>query len=156
MTVSYINLLRAQQKPHRVLSEASLQEPGRRLAVGVSERDRQINVAQAARGRLWGRPRARPGANLPRTSTTVFRNQQRPAVDVEWAMKLVCEDQQVSPTQIMSSTYSAAVAARHMLWTVLLDGGHPVMQIARIFSVDDSTVRGGIKSFRDFQRDSLA
>lgn len=155
MTVSYINLLKAQQRPHSVVNQAAQQEPSHMSVAGVSERERQINVAQAARGRLWGRPGARPGANMPRTSTTVFRNQQRPAVDVEWAMKLVCEDQQVSPSQIMRSTYSAAVAARHMLWTVLLDGGHPVMQIARIFNVDDSTVRGGIKSFRDFQRDSL-
>ena len=92
---------------------------------------------------------------MPRTSTTVSHNRERPAVDVEWAMKLVCEDQQVSPSQLLSSTYSAAVAARHMFWTVLFDGGHPMSHIARMFNVDPSSVRLGIQTFRDFQRDSL-
>ncbi|KKB80801.1 hypothetical protein VW35_00910 [Devosia soli] len=113
---------------------------------------RQHEIGVAARNRLWGRPGARPGANMPRNGTAQFRRTERPAVDFVYAMRLVCEDQQVTPDQILNSTYSAAVAARHMLWTVMLDGGHPVANIARIFGVDHATVTIGIRSFRDFQK----
>jgi hypothetical protein len=113
---------------------------------------RQHEVSAAAHARLWGRPGARPGANMPRTSTAAFRKTTRPAVDIEYASKLVCEDQQVTVDQLFNSNYSAAIAARHMLWTVLFDGGHPVANIARIFGMDHHTVTLGIRSFRDFQR----
>lgn len=116
------------------------------------EQRRQYEIAQAARTRLWGRPGARPGANMPRTGTAPFRTTVRPAVDFGYAMQLVCEDQQITTDQILNSPYSAAIAARHMLWTVLLDGGHPVANIARIFNVDNHTVTLGIRSFRDFQK----
>lgn len=89
---------------------------------------------------------------MPRDGVTVFRGAKRPAVDFGFAMRIVCEDQQVTPGQMLKSPYSAAVAARHMLWTVLLDGGHPVANIARMFDVDHSTVRLGIASFREFQK----
>lgn len=113
---------------------------------------RQHDHGVAVRNRLWGRPGARPGANMPRTGTAAFRNTKRPAVDIEYAAQLVCEDQQVTPDQLFNSQYSAAIAARHMLWTVLLDGGHPVSNIARIFGMDHRTVTEGIKTFREFQR----
>lgn len=121
------------------------------LDVGPELR-RQHEQSIAARDRLWGRPGARPGANLPRTSTAAFRTTTRPAVDFSYAMELVCEDQQVTPDQMLNSQYSAAIAARHMLWAVMFDGGHPVANIARIFGMDHHTVTLGIRSFRDFQR----
>ncbi len=113
---------------------------------------RQHESGMAARARLWGRPGARPGANLPRTATAPFRHTTKPAVDIEYAAQLVCEDLQITPDQLFNSKYSAAIAARHMLWTVLLDGGHTVANIARIFGMDHATVTMGIRSFRDFQK----
>lgn len=113
---------------------------------------RQHEIGLAARERLWGRPGARPGANLPRNGTASFRHTKRAAVDFVFAMHLVCEDQQVTPDQMLNSQYSAAIAARHMLWTVMLDGGHPVSNIARIFGMDHATVTLGIRSFREFQK----
>lgn len=113
---------------------------------------RQHEHGIAVRDRLWGRPGARPGANMPRTGSATFRKTTRPAVEIEYAAKLVCEDQQVTPDQLFNSHYSAAIAARHMLWTVLLDGGHPVANIARFFGMDHATVTMGIRSFREFQR----
>lgn len=100
--------------------------------------------------RLWGT--RRPGANLPRTGTTVFRGQTRPAVDFAYATQLVCEDRCVSADQIINSHYCAAIAARHMLWTVLFDGGHSMAAISRMFGADHATVRLGIISFRAFQQ----
>lgn len=119
------------------------------------EHQRQHDIASAARARLWGRPGARPGANMPRDGVAPFRKSEKAAVDFGYAMRLVCDDQQITPDQMLNSTYSAAIAARHMLWTVMLDGGHPVANIARIFRADHSTVRLGIKSFRDFQKGQL-
>jgi hypothetical protein len=113
---------------------------------------RQHEASAEAHARLWGRPGARPGANMPRTALAPFRKTNRAAVDIEYAAQLVCEDPQVTPDQLFNSQYSAAIAARHMLWTVLLDGGHPVANIARIFGMDHHTVTLGIRSFRDFQK----
>jgi len=71
-------------------------------AIGPELR-RQHEVSAAAHARLWGRPGARPGANMPRTSTAAFRKTTRPAVDIEYASKLVCEDQQVTVDQLFNS-----------------------------------------------------
>lgn len=116
---------------------------------------RQHEASKTVNDRLWGRPGARPGANMPRTAKAPFRKTSRPAVDLNYAAQLVCEDQQVTPDQLFNSPYSAAIAARHMLWTVLLDGGHPVANIARLFGMDHHTVTLGICSFREFQRGQL-
>lgn len=92
---------------------------------------------------------------MPRTGKAPFRGTTRPAVDLAYAVRIVCEDQQITPGQIFNSQYSAAVAARHMLWTVLYDGGHPVSHIARQFGKDHDTVTNGIKSFRAFQKGAV-
>lgn len=116
-----------------------------------AELRRQHDRAMAVRQRLYDRPGARPGANLPRNGKTLYHAVERDAVDMEYAVQLVCEDRQLTRLQLFQSKYSAAVAARHMLWAVLCDGGHPVAHIARIFDVDHATVREGIAIFRDFQ-----
>jgi hypothetical protein len=142
-------------------------------AIGVGsgsvELRRQHDTAAAAHARLWGTPTPesvreksatlfvrgnRSGANLPRNGTTVFYRQERPAVDFAFVMNLVCEDRGVTPNQILNSPYSAAIAARHMLWTVMLDGGYSAADIARRFKADHATVRQGIQSFREFQREA--
>ncbi|MHA6731768.1 hypothetical protein [Devosia sp. A369] len=138
---------------------------------GSPELRRQHDNAAAARARLWGAPSpesvrekpgtlfvrgARSGANLPRNGSSVFYGKPRQAVDFVFAMKLVCEDRAVTPDQILNSTYCAAVAARHMLWTVMLDGGYSVADIARKFIVDHKTVTLGIQSFRQFQAEADA
>ena len=142
-------------------------------AIGVGsgsvELRRQHDTAAAAHARLWGTPSPesvreksaslfvrgnRSGANLPRNGTTVFYRKEREAVDFTFAMNLVCEDRAVTPDQILNSPYCAAVAARHMLWTVLLDGGYSVADIARKFVADHKTVTLGIQSFREFQREA--
>lgn len=128
---------------------------GIHLPVAGPELRRQHEIASGVRSRLWGQPGARPGANLPRTGKAPYRSTLRDAVDFDFVTRLVCEDQQITEIQIMCSSYSAAIAARHMLWTVLLDGGHPVANIAKIFSVDHATVRQGIKTFRDFQQGQI-
>jgi hypothetical protein len=128
---------------------------------------RQYEAARAAKARLWGhpldstdelprdrlfqRPGERPGANLPRNGKTVFHAVERDAVDMDYAIDLICDDRQVTRYQLFQSKYSAAVAARHMLWAVLLDGGHAVSYIAKAFGVDHATVREGIAIFRAFQ-----
>ena len=119
------------------------------------EQRRQYEAARASKARLWGRPGARPGANMPLNGKAPFRNTERPAVDFIYALKLVCDDQQITSDQMFNSTYSAAIAARHMLWTVLFDGRHPVANIARLFNVDHCTVRLGIESFRKFQKSQV-
>lgn len=113
---------------------------------------RQHQSAMAAKARLYARPGARPGANMPKDAMVPWQRTERRAVDFGYAMQLVCEDQQITPDQMLHSTYSAAVAARHMLWAVLLDGGHSGSNIARLFSVDNATVTLGIRSFREFQK----
>lgn len=146
MSATYMNLMKAQERRHDH-PLPSIRNYG--------SADELRAAHSAAKARLWGRPGARPGANMPRTGTTIFRNMERPALDVNYALRLVCEDQQVTPEQIMSSRYSAATAARHMLWTVLFDGGHPISYIAAWFGADGSSVRLGIQAFRKFQRESL-
>lgn len=119
---------------------------------GNAELSRQHMASLERKARLYGWAGARPGANMPRKSEVTHYGAPRKAVDYGYALRLVCEDQQITPDQMLNSKYSAAVAARHMLWTVLLDGGHPATNIARIFKVDNATVAAGIKSFRDFQK----
>lgn len=143
MTVSYIKLMRAQQKRHDLP-----QSPARSYETVAAMREGYA----IAKARLWQRPGARPGANMPRNGTTPYRTMRKAAVDFDYAMLLVCEDQQITPSQMMLSGYSAAIAARHMLWTVLLDGGHTVANICTIFGADHATVRKGIRTFRDFQQ----
>lgn len=124
---------------------------------------------RAARSRLYGQPirevRERPASlfvsapssnhQLPRNGTTMFYRKPKQVVDFQYAMGLVCEDRSVTPDQILSSPYCAAVAARHMLWTVMADGGYSFSDIARRFAVDDKTVSGGIASFRQFQQGKI-
>jgi hypothetical protein len=139
------------------------------VGTGAVELRRQHDSAAAAHARLWGTPTPqsvreksatlfvqgnRSGANLPRTGTTVFYRKERQAVEFSFAMNLVCEDRAVTPNQILNSPYCAAVAARHMLWTVLLDGGYSVADIARKLIVDHKTVTLGIQSFREFQSEA--
>lgn len=135
---------------------------------GNAEQRRQHESHKAVRDRLWGTlttqdalaPRAtlfrrsgdRPGANLPRDAEATIHAATRHVVDFKFAMELVCSDRQLTPDQMLNSTYCAAVAARHMLWTVLLDGGHSLTGIGQIFSADPSTVKLGIESFREFQK----
>lgn len=135
----------------------------------MTELQTQHQNWKAAHSRLWGAPtpetvRAksatlfvehnRSGARLPRTGTTVFYRKERRAVEFRFAMELVCEDRGITPNQMLNSPYCAAVAARHMLWTVMLDGGYSVADIARKFMVDHKTVTLGIASFREFQAEA--
>jgi hypothetical protein len=124
---------------------------------------------RAARSRLYGQPirevRVRPASlfvavpsgndALPRNGTTLFYRKPRQVVDFQYALNLVCEDRGITPDQMLNSTYCAAVAARHMLWTVMADGGYSFSDIARRFAVDDKTVSGGIASFRQYQQGKI-
>lgn len=126
----------------------------------------QKRQASEVRSRLWGKPTVddaikqsstlfvrsstRPGANLPRTGTTTHYRKERAAVDFGYALELVCDDRGLTPDQVLNSHYCASIAARHMLWTVLLDGGHSASDIARRFAVDRTTVALAIASFREF------
>lgn len=132
----------------------------------MSALQQQHEAHKAIRDRLWGRPapsrsatlfveRNRSGAALPRTGTSVFYGKERRAVDFAFAMQIVCEDRGITPDQLLNSPYCAAVAARHMLWTVMLDGGYSVADIARRFAVNHHTVTLGIASFRQFQQGKL-
>lgn len=122
---------------------------------------------KAARERLMGPPTkpqqprtsslfvSAPASGLPRNGTTMHYRVERKAVEFTYAMQLVCEDRGITPDQMLNSPYCAAVAARHMLWTVMMDGGYSVADIARKFVVDHKTVTLGIASFRQFQQGKI-
>lgn len=93
---------------------------------------------------------------MPYNGTTMHYGKPRKAVDFNYAVQLVCEDRGVTPNQVLNSPYCAAVAARHMLWTVLYDGNYNLADIAGRFGVDVSSVRLGIKSFREFQKGGVS
>lgn len=136
----------------------------------MSELLSQHNAWKASHSRLWGAPtpesvraksatlfveQNRSGRNLPRNGASIHYGKKREAVDFAFAMGLVCEDRGVTPDQLLNSPYCAAVAARHMLWTVLFDGNYSHADIARRFAVDHGTVRQGIASFREFQAETI-
>lgn len=134
---------------------------------GEAEFVRQNASAADAHERLWGKPDAlgrstsffarapRAGANMPWDGTSTFHGKLRQSVDFMFALAIVAEDRGMTQDQLLDSRYSAAIAARHMLWTVLFDGNHSMSDIARRFRVDQSTVRLGIESYRAFERGEL-
>lgn len=109
----------------------------------------QQAVYKAAHYRLMNGKR--PGANLPRQGQTVHRGRPREAVDFEYALDLVIEFTCVPEDLIVGSDYCAAIAARHLLWTILVDGGHSYAAVAALFGVDQSGVRGAVIAYRNFQ-----
>jgi len=134
----------------------------------MSALQQQQESYKAAHSRLMGAPareapRPRPATLfvdgdrpvLPRNGTTMHYRVQRRAVDFAYAMRLVCDDRGITPDQMLNSPYCAAVAARHMLWAVMHDGGYAVADIARKFVVDHKTVTLGIASFRQFQQGKI-
>lgn len=132
----------------------------------------QHEAWKGASARLWGEPRAiqqarvssplerlslpKKPAPLPRTATTEFRGKERSAVSIPLAIQSVCEATDVPQKLMMTSRYSAAIAARHMLYAMLVDGGHSVAFISRHFHVDREYVEDGIASFRAFEKQKAA
>lgn len=140
----------------------------------------QHETWKGASARLWGAPRtiqiarvsspekpltlpAQPAASpraqiseLPRNGTTVFRKVERAAVAIPEAMEAVSAATDIPKPLMLKSRYSAAIAARHMLYAVLADGGHSVAFIARHFHVDREYVEDGIAAFRAFEKQKAA